>query len=94
MSSGEVPVGCRQGMIRRLGRPRTVTPKETQGPLVLQINERLAERLRELARANGAHSVESWCEEALETFLVDFRSGKPPVVPVDQYTARQDEGVW
>ena len=87
-------VGCRQGMIRRLGRPRTVTPLETEGPLVLQINKRLAERLREVARANGAHSVESWCEMALETYVVDHRSGKPPVVPVDQYTARQDEEAW
>lgn len=87
-------VGCRQGMIRRLGRPRTVTPMETEGPLVLQINKRLSARLRDVARANGAHSVESWCEMALETYVVDHRSGKPPVVPVGQYTARQDEEVW
>lgn len=81
-------------MIRRLGRPRTVTPLVTEGPIVLQINDRLSARLRELARASGASSAEVWCEEALETFVVDFRSGKAPVVPVERYTAQQDGDVW
>ena len=91
MEHGEGLVGCRQGMIRRPGRKRAIA---LDGPIVLQVNKRLSAQLRALAIANGSASVETWCEEALETFVVDFRSGKAPVVPVDRYTAQQDGEVW
>lgn len=91
MDHGETAVGCRQGMIRRPGRKRAIVP---EGPILLQINERLSAQLRVLAIANGSASVETWCEEALETYVVDARSGKAPRVAVDHYTAQQDGEVW
>lgn len=91
MEHGEVPVGCRGGMIRRGVQQRRMAP---DGPIVLQVNKRLSARLRKLARANGATSVEAWCEMALETYVVDHRSGKAPRVAVDHYTAQQDGEVW
>ncbi len=90
MSPSEA-VGCRAGMIRRGVRQRRIEP---DGSIVLQINARLSAKLRALAIANGASSAEAWCEEALETYLVDHRSGKAPMVEPDRYTAQQDGDVW
>ena len=78
-------------MIRRPVRKRAIA---LDGPIVLQINDRLSAQLRALAIANGSASVETWCEEALETYVVDARSGKSPRVAVDHYTAQQDGEVW
>lgn len=86
MSRGEEGGVSRQG-----ARQRTI---ERTGPVALTVSGRLAERLLELARASGAASVESWCEMALETYVVDARSGKAPRVAVDHYTAQQDGDVW
>lgn len=86
MARGE---GC--GVIRKGARHRTI---ERTGPVVLTVNGRLAERLRELARASGAASVESWCEMALETYVVDQRSQKIRPLDPATYTAQQDGEVW
>ena len=91
MPSGETAVGCRAGMIRRVVRQWRIA---LEGPIVLQINDRLSAQLRALAIANGSASVETWCEEALETYVVDARSGKAPRVAVDHCTAQQDGEVW
>jgi hypothetical protein len=48
----------------------------------LVIRGRLAERVRELARVSGAASVESYCEQILEWFVVEHRSGKERVDPL------------
>jgi hypothetical protein len=63
------------------------------GPIELVVGGRLADRIRALAVASGATSVESWCEMALETFVVDFRSGKARLDP-GRYDDRVDGEVW
>ena len=61
------------GTLRTGARARTIA--ET-GPITVVVRGRLAERVRELARASVAASVESYCEEMLEYFVVEHRSGK------------------
>jgi hypothetical protein len=75
------------GTLRTGARARTIA---TDGPIVLTINGRLAERVRELARDSGASSVESYCEMMLEWFVVEHRSGKERVDPL-RHTSRHDD---
>jgi hypothetical protein len=67
------------GTLRTGARARTIA---TEGQIELVIRGRLAERVRELARVSGAASVESYCEQILEWFVVEHRSGKERVDPL------------
>lgn len=67
------------GTLRTGARARTIT---TEGPIAVEIKGRLAERVRELARVSRAASVESYCEQILEWFVVEHRSGKERVDPL------------
>ncbi len=82
--------GCREGMIRRGAQCRSIA---RSGPIELVVGGRLADRIRALARASGATSVESWCEQALETFVVGSRSGQARLDPA-RYDDRADREVW
>lgn len=76
------------GTLRTGARARTIT---TEGPIELVIRGRLAERVRELVRVSGASSVESYCEQILEWFVVEHRSGKERVDPLRHLSRHNDE---
>ncbi len=76
------------GMVRPQARARTIAEA---GPIRLVVRERLAERVRELARASGAASVESYCEMMLEWFVVEHRSGKDRPDPLRHGNRHNDE---
>lgn len=60
------------------------------GAITVLVSGRLAERLRALAIASGATSVESWCEQALEAFVMERRSGTAQLDPA-RYADRHAE---
>lgn len=60
------------GALRRGTQCRSIA---RAGEIAVLVSGRLAARLRELAIASGATSVESWCEQALEAFVLERRSG-------------------
>lgn len=76
------------GTLRTGARARTIA---TEGPIDVVIRGRLAERVRELARASGASSVESYCEQILEWFVVEHLSGKERVDPLRHLSRHNDE---
>lgn len=76
------------GTLRTGPRRRTIAEA---GPIRLVVRERLAERVRELAKASGAASVESYCEMMLEWFVVEHRSGKERVDPLRHASRHNDE---
>lgn len=49
---------------------------ERTGPIAMSVSGRLAERVLALAIASGASSVESYCEQVLEFFVVEHRSNR------------------
>lgn len=60
------------------------------GDITMLVSGRLAVRLRALAIASGATSVESWCEQALEAFVLERRSGTARLDPA-RYADRHAE---
>ena len=73
-------IGLNPGALRTGARARTFA---TEGPIVLQLTGRLAARVRQLAKDSGAASVESYCEQIMEWFVVEHRSGKDRLDRVD-----------
>lgn len=88
MPKVEDVVSVTRGTLRMGARERTIT---MEGPIDLKIKGRLAERVRELARASGAASVESYCKMMLEWFVVEHRSGKERVDPLRHLSRHNDE---
>lgn len=76
------------GTLRTGARARTIA---TEGQIAVEIKGRLAERVRELARVSGAASVESYCKQILEWFVVEHRSGKERVDPLRHLSRHNDE---
>lgn len=60
------------------------------GEITVLVSGRLAARLRALAIASGATSVENWCEQALEAFVLERRSGTARLDPA-RYADRHAE---
>lgn len=48
------------------------------GPIKITIDGVLAERLRDLHEVSRGSSIQQWCVEALESWVMDHRSNKPP----------------
>ena len=76
------------GTLRAGARARTIAEA---GPITVVVRGRLAERVRELARASGTASVESYCEMMLEWFVVEHRSGKDRPDPLRHGNRHNDE---
>lgn len=83
---------CDESTVRNETLRRGTAQKEiaADGPVALKLNGRLALRVRELAIASGATSVESYSEQILEWFVVERRSGKYRPDPA-RHDARHEE---
>lgn len=59
----------------------SVTRREDAGPIAVTIKGPLAARLRALAVGAGQESAGAYCVEALESWVMEHRSGKERVDP-------------
>jgi len=65
---------------RRRDQPTTFCSRKPRGtgPITLTISGPMAEKIRDQHDIARGSSVQQWCIEALESFLMDRRSGKVP----------------
>lgn len=71
----------------RRGAPGVIEPV---GSVVVMLTGKLATRVRQLAIEAEASSVEAYCQEMLEWFVVEYRTGKMRGVDPDRHTAQHE----